>query len=149
MKRQAQLLDISRGSAYYRPRPVSERDLALMRRIDELHLEHPFAGSRLLSGLQGSQFTSLEFTDTLRRHGIAISMDGRGCWRDNVFVERLWKSIKYEDVYLKAYETVSAVRAGLATYIDFYNTRRPHSAHGGCTPEVAYYATLPTSRLAA
>ena len=267
VKRQAQLLDISRGSAYYRPRPVSERDLALMRRIDELHLEHPFAGSRLLSGLlqreghrvgrlhvgtlmarmgiealykkpntsrkhprhpiypyllrglkidranqvwamdityipmargfvyltavldwhsrrvlahrvsitmeadfcvaaleeaiarhgkpeimntdQGSQFSSLEFTDTLRHHGIAISMDGRGCWRDNVFVERLWKSIKYEDVYLKAYETVSAVRAGLAAYIDFYNTRRPHSAHGGRTPEEAYYATLPTSRLAA
>jgi putative transposase len=63
---------------------------------------------------QGSQFSSLEFTDTLRRHRIAISMDGRGCWRDNVFVERLWKSVRYEDVHLKAYETVRAVRAGLA-----------------------------------
>ena len=82
---------------------------------------------------QGSQFTSLEFTDMLPQHGIAISMDGCGCWRDNVFVERLWKSIKYEDVYLKAYETVSAVHAGLATYIAFYSTRRPHSAHGGST----------------
>ena len=267
VKRQAQLLDISRGTVYYRPLPLSERDLALMRRIDELPLEHPFAGSRLLCGLlrqevhqvgrlhvgtlmarmeiealykkpntsvkhprhpiypyllrglkieranqvwamditytpmargfvclaavldwhsrrvlahrvsitmetdfcvaaleeaiarhgkpeimntdQGSQFTSLEFTDTLRRHGIAISMDGRGCWRDNVFVERLWKSIKYEDVYLKTYETVSAVRTGLAAYIDFYNTRRPHSAHRGRTPEEVYYATLPTSRLVA
>ncbi|MHB1701834.1 MAG: IS3 family transposase [Acidobacteriaceae bacterium] len=267
VKRQAQLLDVSRGTAYYQPWPVSQRDLALMRSIDELHLEHSFAGSRLLRDLlrreghqvgrlhvgtlmartgikalykkpntsrkhprypvypyllrglkieranqvwamdityipmargfvylaavldwhsrrvlahrvsitmeadfcvaaleegiarygkpeimntdQGSQFTGMEFTDTLRRHGIAISMDGRGCWRDNVFVERLWKTIKYEDIYLKAYETVSAMRVGIASYIDFYNTRRPHTAHGGRTPEEAYYATLPTSRLAA
>lgn len=258
--RQAELLGISRGAVYYRPEPVSPSDLALMRRIDELHLEHPFAGSRMLRDLlrregvdvgrrhvatlmrkmgieaiyrkpntskkhpahpvypyllralaieranhvwsmditylpmargfvyltavmdwasrrvlahrvsitleadfcvqaleeaiarfgvpeimntdQGSQFTSAEFTDVLKNHGIQISMDGRGQWRDNVFVERLWKSVKYEDVYLKAYETVSAVRAGIAAYLDFYNARRPHRAHGGRTPDVVYFGSL-------
>ena len=85
---------------------------------------------------QGSQFTGTEFTQLLKDSGIAISMDGRGCWRDNVFVERLWKSIKYEEVYLHAYETVSAARSGIGRYLDFYNSHRPHSAldgsHAGC-----------------
>jgi putative transposase len=261
VKRQAQLLGISRGSVYYLPRPVSEADLKVMRALDELHLEYPFAGARMLSGLlkplgftvgrkhvatlmkrmgieaiyrrpntsrkhpanpiwpyllrgltiersnqvwamdityipmargfvylaavidwlsrrvlawevsitmeadfciraveaalarhgrpeifntdQGSQFTSLAFTETLKAHGIRISMDGRGCWRDNVFVERLWKSVKYEEVYLRAYESVSQARAGLGRYLDFYNARRPHTAHGGRTPDQAYAQALP------
>ena len=95
------------------------------------------------------QFTGAEFIGELRRHGIAISMDGRGQWRDNVFVERLWKSVKYEDVYLKAYDTVSEARAGISRYIDFYNTRRPHRAHGGDTPDMIYFATLPAIQQAA
>ena len=265
--RQAELLEISRASVYYLPRPVSDADLALMRRIDALHLEHPFMGARmlrdslrregfavgrkhvatlmarmgveplyrrprttrkhpghvvypyLLRGLaieranqvwamdityipmargfvylaavvdwasrrvlahrvsismdtefcrealeealarygspeifntdQGSQFTSAEFTDVLRKRGIRISMDGKGAWRDNVFVERLWRSVKYEEVYLKAYESVSAARAGLARYLDFYNTRRPHRSLDGKTPDEFYFASLPATRKAA
>ena len=267
IKRQAELLEVSRASVYYLPRPTSEADLALMRRIDALHLEHPFMGARmlreslrregfavgrkhvatlmarmgveplyrrprttrkhpghqvypyLLRGLsiersnqvwamdityipmargfvylaavvdwasrrvlahrvsismdtefcrealeealarygcpeifntdQGSQFTSVGFTDVLKKHGIGISMDGKGTWRDNVFVERLWRSVKYEEVYLRAYETVSAARAGLARYIDFYNTRRPHSTLDGKTPDEFYFAWLPATRKAA
>jgi putative transposase len=265
--RQAELLEISRASVYYLPRPVSDADLALMRRIDALHLEHPFMGARmlrdslrregfqvgrkhvstlmarmgveplyrrprttrkhpghqvypyLLRGLaieranqvwamdityipmargfvylaavvdwasrrvlahrvsismdtefcrealeealarygspeifntdQGSQFTSVEFIDVLKKRGIRISMDGKGAWRDNVFVERLWRSVKYEEVYLHAYETVSAARAGLARYLDFYNTRRPHSTLDGMTPDEFYFASLPATRKAA
>lgn len=92
---------------------------------------------------QGSQFSGADFIGALREHVIAISMDGRGQWRDNVFVERLWKSVKYEDVYLKAYESVSAARAGIDTYIEFYNARRPHRSHGGRTPDVVYFSALP------
>ena len=95
---------------------------------------------------QGSQFTGAEFIGELRKHGIQISMDGRGQWRDNVFVERLWKSVKYEDVYLKAYESVSDTRAGVSRYFDFYNSRRPHSAHGARTPDVVYFTALPATR---
>ncbi|MFN0305915.1 MAG: IS3 family transposase [Burkholderiales bacterium] len=267
VKRQAELVGISRGTVYYRPEPISEADLRLMRRIDALHLELPFAGSRMLRDLrnaegfpigrrhvatlmrrmgiealyrkpntskkhpkhpvfpyllrgmmidranqvwamdityipmargfvfltavldwhsrrvlahrlsitmeadfclealheaiakygppeimntdQGSQFTGAEFIGALQRHGIAISMDGRGQWRDNVFVERLWKSVKYEEVYLKAYETVGEARAGISRYIDFYNLRRPHRAHSGRTPDVVYFAALPATRQAA
>ena len=75
---------------------------------------------------QGSQFTSSDFTGLLKDNGIRISMDGKGCWRDNVFVERLWKSVKYEEVYLKAYDTVADANANLWRYLDFYNARRPH-----------------------
>jgi putative transposase len=267
VKRQAELVGISRGSVYYLPKPVGAADLALMRVIDELHLEHPFAGARmlrdmlkarsfevgrkhvatlmrrmdiealyrkpntskphpqhliypyLLRGLaieranqvwamdityipmargfvylaaiidwhsrkvlawdvsismeadfcvrvfeqalarygkpeifntdQGSQFTSLAFTDRLKNERIAISMDGRGCWRDNVFVERLWRSVKYEEVYLRAYETVSQAREGISRYLGFFNTERPHTAHGGKTPDSAYFATLPAMAKAA
>lgn len=266
IKRQAQLLDISRSSVYYRPRPVRPATLALMRRIDELHLELPFAGSRMLRDLlalentkagrhrirrlmrimgiealyrrkttsarhaehpvypyllrdltidrpnqvwasditflpmargfvylvvildwatrkilawrlsntltadfcvhaleealarygkpeifnsdQGSQFTSLAFTSVLKRHDIRISMDGKGCWRDNVFVERLWKTIKYEEVYLRAYSSVSEARARLTRYIDFYNRRRPHRAVGRVPPDHRYYESLPTPNAA-
>lgn len=265
--RQAELVGISRGTVYYHPEPIPESDLRLMRRIDELHLEHPFAGSRMLRDLlrregtevgrrhvgtlmrrmgiealyrkpntsrkhpahpvypyllrglqigranqvwamdityipmakgfvfltavmdwhsrrvlahrvsitmdaepcvaaleeaitrygvpeimntdQGSQFTSTAFTDTLRDNGIAISMDGRGQWRDNVFVERLWRSIKYEEVYLRGYESVSAARAGIDRYLNFYNARRPHRAHGGKTPDMVYFNTLAPAALAA
>src|SRR4051794_30580709 len=250
--KQAKALGISRGSVYYLPRPVPAADLAIMRRMDELHLEFPFAGSRmlrdflnkegveigrrhvatlmkrmgiealyrkpstskpapghkiypyLLRGMvvdtpdkvwamdityvpmargfvylaavidwfsrrvlswrlsitmeagfrvealeealarhgrpeifntdQGSQFTSHDFTDVLDKAGIAISMDGKGAWRDNVFVERLWRSVKYEEVYLRAYDTVAEARASIGRYLDFYNTRRPHSSLDRQTP---------------
>jgi putative transposase len=85
----------------------------------------------------------LAFTERLKSEGIAISMDGRGCWRDNVFVERLWRSVKYEEVYLRAYETVSQAREGIGRYLSFYNAARPHKAHGGKTPDSAYFAALP------
>ena len=266
IKRQAQLLDISRSSVYYQPRPVRPDTLALMKRIDELHLELPFAGSRMLRDLlalegtragrhrirrlmrimgiealyqkkntsarhpehsvypyllrnlvidkpnqvwasditflpmargfvylvaivdwatrkilawrlsntltadfcvdaleealarygkpeifntdQGSQFTSLAFTSVLRDNDIRISMDGKGCWRDNIFVERLWKTIKYEEVYLRAYGSVSEARTRLAKYIDFYNRRRPHSAIGRVPPDRRYYELLPAEKAA-
>jgi putative transposase len=258
--RQAQLLELSRSSVYYLPRPTSSAELALMRRIDELHLEHPFAGSRMMRDFlkgeghfigrkhvatlmrtmgiealycrpntsrrhaahaiypyllrrltierpnhvwamdityvpmargfvylaavmdwasrrvlawrvsismstdfciealqealtrygppeifntdQGSQFTSIEFTEVLKAHHIAISMDGRGCWRDNVFVERLWKTIKYEEIYLHAYNSVSDARACIGKYLSFYNQRRPHSEHTGETPDNMYFSTI-------
>jgi putative transposase len=88
---------------------------------------------------QGTQFTSDAFTTMLHGHGVAISMDGRGCWRDNVFVERLWRSIKYEEVYLHAYVSVSAAKAGVGRYLEFYNGRRPHTALGDRTPNEAYF----------
>ena len=261
LTRQASLLRLSRSSVYYLPRPVPPARLAIMRRIDELHLEHPFAGSRMLRDLlraegitigrlavatlmrrmgiealyrrprtskpapghtihpyllrglvvdrpnqvwamdityvpmargfvylaavvdwfsrrvlawklsitletefcldavnealaghgkpeifntdQGSQFTSAAFTGMLQDQAIAISMDGRGAWRDNVFVERLWRSVKYEEVYLRAYDSVSEARASLGRYLDFYNRRRPHSSLGARTPEQAYLDHLP------
>ncbi|MBY5345718.1 IS3 family transposase [Rhizobium johnstonii] len=265
--RQAKLLGFSRGSVYYLPRPVSDGDLALMRRIDELHLDYPFAGSRMLQGLlrgegletgrlhvatlmkkmgieaiyrrpntskpapghkiypyllrklavtrpnqvwamdltyipmargfvylcavvdwfsrrvlswrlsitmeaafcieaveealarygkpeifntdQGSQFTSIDFTAVLKKAEIAISMDGKGAWRDNVFVERLWRSIKYEEVYLHAYKTVSEARVGIGRYLTFYNGRRPHSSLDRQTPDQAYFNALTPMMVAA
>ena len=260
ISRQAKALGISRGSVYYLPRPVSQADLAMMRRIDELHLDYPFAGSRMLQGLllgegykvgrlkvrnlmkrmgieaiyrrpntskpapghkiypyllrklpvtrpnqvwamdityipmkrgyvyltavvdwftrrvlswrlsitletafcieaveeamvkygkpdifntdQGSQFTSINFIKMLREADIKISMDGKGAWRDNVFVERLWRTIKYEEVYLKAYEDVPQARREIGKYIDFYNTKRPHSSLDGRTPDQVYFNQL-------
>jgi len=265
--RQAKLLEISRGTVYYLPRPVSPADLALMRRLDELHLEHPFMGARMLrdqlarQGIhagrrhirtlmlrmgiealapqpgtsqatpghkvypyllrklaihranqvwaldttyipmargfvyltavvdvasrqvlahkvaitleavharevieqafahygtpeiintdQGSQFTAVEFTDVVLARGCKLSMDGRGAWRDNVFVERLWRSVKYERVYLKAYDGVSAARADIADYLGWYNTHRPHSRLERLTPHEKYLAALPQLKLAA
>src|SRR5205085_2762690 len=264
--KQAEVLRISRGSVYYLPRPVSGADLALMRRLDELHLEFPFAGSRMLRGLvaaegckvgrrhvktlmqrmgiealyrrprttkpapghkiypyllrglkierpnqvwamdityiamargfvyltavvdwfsrrvlshrvsitmetgfclealaeavakhgrpemfntdQGSQFTSEAFTGVLIENEIAISMDGKGAWRDNVFVERIWKSVKYEEVYLRAYDSVAEARASIGRYLDFYNTHRPHSSLYRRTPDEAYFDHLPQSAAA-
>ena len=259
--RQAMALGISRGSVYYQPRPVSAGDLAIMRRIDELHLDYPFAGSRMLRDLlrsedvevgrqhvatlmkrmgieaiyrrpntskpepghkiypyllrklevcrpnqvwamdityipmargfvylaavidwfsrkvlshrvsitmetgfciealeealarhgkpdifntdQGSQFTSAAFTGVLIENGIAISMDGKGRWRDNVFVERLWRSVKYEEVYLKAYETVSEARASIGRYFVFFNSQRPHSSLDRLTPDQVHSNRTP------
>ena len=255
--RQVQVLSSSRASVYYRPRAVSDADLAIMRRMDELHLEYPFAGSRMLRDLltaegfkigrqhvstlmkrmrmetlyrkpntskpatgqkiypyllrnlavtgpnhvwamdityipmargfvyltavvdwfsrrvlawrlsitmeagfciealarhgrpdifntdQGSQFTSTDFTGILIRNGIAISMDGKGAWRDNVFIERVWRSVKYEEVYLRAYDTVSEARASISRYFGFYNARRPHSSLDRKTPDHAYFSGLP------
>ena len=92
---------------------------------------------------QGSQFSSQAFTGLLQDQKIAISMDGRGAWRDNVFVERLWRTVKYEEVYLRAYDSVSDARASLGRYLDFYNTRRPHSSLGARTPDYAYFHRLP------
>jgi len=264
--KQVKVLRISRGSVYYLPRPVSASDLEVMRRLDRLHLEHPFAGSRMLHGLligegykigrrhvktlmkrmgiealyrrprttkpapghtiypyllrgmevtrpnqvwamdityipmargfvylavvldwfsrrvlswrlsitmeaafcvetledalsrhgkpdifntdQGSQFTGATFTGVLIKNGIAISMDGKGAWRDNVFVERLWRSVKYEEVYLHAYDSVGEARNSIGRYLDFYNGRRPHSSLDGATPDHAYFTSLPL-RLAA
>jgi putative transposase len=260
--RQAELLDLSRSNVYYLPRPVCETDLVLMRRIDELHLNFPFAGARMLRDMlrlagfevgrkhvrtlmdrmgiaaiyrkrntsaphpahtiypyllknltidrpnqawatdltyvpmkrgfvylmaiidwatrrvlahrvsismtadfcvealeeaiakygapeifntdQGSQFTSDDFTKVLKAHHVKISMDGKGRWIDNVFIERLWKSVKYEHVYLHAYDSVAEARLQLASYFTFYNTRRPHSSLGGTTPDTAYFGNLET-----
>ncbi len=261
IRRQAEVLGISRGTVYYRPRPVSDEDLLLMRHLDELHLNYPFAGSRMLRDLlrqqgvdvgrlhvaslmkkmgieaiyrrpntsrpapghriypyllrnvavtrpnqawamdisyipmargfvylaavvdwfsrkilswrlsitmdvsfclealeealsrheqpeifntdQGSQFTSEAFTGQLKNHGLSISMDGKGCWRDNVFVERIWRTIKYEEVYLRAYESVQEARTSLGRYIDFYNQTRPHSSLKGKTPNQVHVNRLP------
>jgi putative transposase len=92
---------------------------------------------------QGSQFTSAAFTGLLLENGVAISMDGRGAWCDNVFVERLWRSVKYEEVYLRAYDSVGEARASLGRYLDFYNRRRPHSSLDARTPDRAYFDDLP------
>jgi putative transposase len=261
LTRQAALLDLSRSSLYYEAAPVPACELAMMRRIDELHLNYPFAGSRMLRDLlrgegvligrelvvtmmrrmgieaiyrrpntskpaaghkiypyllrglvvdrpnqvwamdityipmargfvylacvvdwftrrvlawrlsitmevdfcleaveaamarhgkpdifntdQGSQFTSAAFTGLLLKNAIAISMDGRGSWRDNVFVERLWRSVKYEEVYLHAYISVAEARAGLGRYLSFYNGRRPHSSLDARTPDDAYFNHVP------
>jgi putative transposase len=98
---------------------------------------------------QGGQFTSREFTQLLKDHGIRISMDGKGCWRDNVFVERLWKSVKYEEVYLRAYDTVSDAKAYLGSYLNFYNHRRPHQSLDGQTPDAMYFARMSHLTIAA
>ena len=97
---------------------------------------------------QGSQFTSIDFIKTLKDADIQISMDGKGAWRDNVLVERLWRTIKYEEVYLRAYDSVSAARESLARYLTFYNGRRPHSSPDGQTPDQAYLnpsSTIPVA----
>jgi putative transposase len=92
---------------------------------------------------QGSQFTGAAFTGVLIENAIVISMDGKGAWRDNVFVERLWRSVKYEEVYLRAYDTASEARASIGRYLDFYNRRRPYSSLDGATPDHAYFTPLP------
>ncbi len=98
---------------------------------------------------QGSQFTSTDFIKVLATREIKISMDGKGAWRDNVFVERLWRTIKYEEVYLRAYASVSEARAGIGRYLTFYNSRRPHSSLDGQTPDQAYFNQPMTEAVAA
>ncbi len=98
---------------------------------------------KIINADQGSQLTSVAFTGLLLDQKIAISMDGRGAWRDNVFVERLWRTVKYEEVYLRAYDSVSDARASLGRYLNFYNARRPHSSLGARTPERAYLDHMP------
>jgi putative transposase len=105
-----------------------------------------FGGPEILNTDQGSQFTSMAFTAVLQREKIAISIDGRGAWRDNVFVERLWRSVKHEKVYLWAYDSVSEARVSIGRYLTFYNGRRPHSSLDRRTPDQAYFNQL---RLAA
>ena len=266
LKRQAELLGVSRSSLYYQARRTSATDLAIMRRLDELHLDYPFAGSRMLRDLlradgfeigrdwvtrlmrvmgiealyrrpntskpapghkvfpyllrgiqvdrpnqvwamdityipmargfvylavvldwhsrrvlswrvsitmtvdfcleaveealarygrpaifntdQGSQFTCREFVGLLQANDIAISMDGKGAWRDNIIVERLWRTVKYEEVYLKAYESVAQARSSIGAYFNFYNIRRPHSSLDGRTPDQAYFGLLPQAEAA-
>lgn len=97
---------------------------------------------------QGSQYTSARFIQALQDQGIQVSMDGKGAWRDNIFVERLWRSVKYEDIYLHAYETPNEVKQGLKRYFAFYNSRRPHQAHTGLTPDTAYFTRLPVAEVA-
>jgi putative transposase len=257
---QCHLLALPRSSVYYTSQPVLPANLALMRQLDELHLQHPFAGSRMLRDLlrlqgvrvgrkhvatlirrmgiaalyrhprttqphpghrvfpyllrdreitapnqvwamdltylpmrrgflclvavldwatrrvlawrlsnalttdccldaleaaicaygcagilninQGSQFTSTAFVGLVQQHDIALSMDGQGAWRDNLFVERLWKSVKYDEVYLHAYDSVAEAHQGLVRYFTFYNEGRPHSALDGRTPDMVYFGTL-------
>ena len=267
IKRQCVLLKLPRSTAYYKPVEVSEAEHELMRRIDKLHLQYPFAGSRmlrdilkrlgyrigrrrvrtlmkkkgidalyrkpntsrrhkmnpiypyLLRGLpimrpnqvwaadityipmrrgfaylivvldwysrrvlswrlsntlttdfcieaveeaieryglpeifntdQGSQFTSDDFIRLLKENGIQISMDGKGCWRDNVFVERLWRTIKYEEVYLHAYGSMNDAKAHLKVYLKFYNSRRPHRSLDGNTPDEVYFENAGAAKRAA
>jgi putative transposase len=261
LTRQAQLLQLSRASLYYEPVAATAADLQLMRRLDELHLQWPFLGSRMLRDIlrlegivvgrrhvatlmrkmgiealyrrsntsrrhprhliypyllcklvidrpnqvwatdvtyipmargfvylvavmdwysrkvlswrvsnsmtadfcvealeeaiakygppeifntdQGSQFTASSFIQVLQKNRIRISMDGRGAWRDNVFVERLWKSVKYEEVYLHAYDSVAAAKASIGNYFAFYNGRRPHTALDRDTPDNVYFESQP------
>ena len=134
LTRQGELLDLSRDSLYYRPVPSSAADLALMRRIDELHLEFPFAGSRMLRDLLNA-----EGVEVGRKH-VATLM--------RVFVERLWRSVKYEYVYLHAYESVSAAKTGIGKYLAFFNTRRPHTSLDRQTPDTVYFQNLPLAAAA-
>ena len=101
-----------------------------------------YAKPKIFNTDQGSQFTSSDFIKVLAAREIRISMDGKGAWRDNVFVERLWRTIKYEEVYLRAYASVSEARASIGRYLGFYNSRRPHSSLDGKTPDQVYFNTL-------
>jgi len=107
-----------------------------------------FGAPQIFNTDQGAQFTAEAFTDVLKQHGVDISMDGKGRWVDNVFVERLWRSVKYEDVYLHAYETPAELRVGLIRYFEFYNAGRRHSALDRRTPDAVYFERA-TDRLAA
>ena len=108
-----------------------------------------FGTPEIVNTDQGSQFTASEFANTVLKQGAKLSMDGRGAWRDNVFVERLWRSVKYERVYLRAYDTVSQARADIAEYLDWYNTKRQHTSIEDRTPDQAYWSLLPAMQAAA
>ena len=107
-----------------------------------------FGTPQIFNTDQGSQFTGKDFNDLLKKHDIRISMDGKGCWRDNVFVERLWRSVKYEEVYLHAYDSVSHARTSLDRYFQFYNSKRPHTALERKTPDQVYFKSLPLPKAA-
>ncbi len=109
--------------------------------IEQAFLRH--GTPEIVNTDQGSQFTATEFTDAVLAKGCKLSMDGRGAWRDNVFVERFWRSVKYERVYLRAYDSVSAARTDIAQYIDSFNVQRPHSSLADATPDEFYFANLP------
>ena len=130
IRRQCQLLRVARSSIYRPPRPANDNDIELMRREALARFGRP----EIFNTNQGSQFTSAAFTGTLAAAGVRISMDGRGRWMDNVFIERLWRSLKYEDIYLKGYADGGEAKAGIASWITFYNGRRPHQALGNRTP---------------
>ena len=135
------LIDLAPDGIGVRLRPRLQR-LAREASIDVRQVRRHFRDAKrfgYLNGAQGAQFTSEAFTDVLKAHGVAISMDGKGRWIDNVFIERLWRSVKYEDIYLRAYETPAALRAGLTRYFDFYNTRRRHTALDRRTPDAVYF----------
>ena len=117
-----------------RPRGLHAHHAASPR--NQRHTKSPLDKQK---GVQGSQFTSLEFTGVLTAAGVALSMDGKGAWRDNVFVERLWRTVKYEEVYLRAYDSVSQARASISRYLAFYNGGRPHSSLDQRTPDEAYF----------
>jgi len=106
---------------------------------------HKFGAPEIMNTDQGSQFTSFAWTDRLRRSTVRISMDGKGRFLDNIFVERLWRSLKYERVYLHAWETGTEVKAGVRKWIAFYNHKRPHSALGGQPPAVVYWTRIETT----
>ena len=109
---------------------------------------HDYGCLGILNTDQGSQFTSTAFVALVQQHSIALSMDGKGAWRDNLFVERLWKSVKYEEVYLHAYDSVPEAQRGLAAYFAFYNAGRPHTALDGRTPDMVYFGLKPQQRAA-
>ena len=108
-----------------------------------------FGAPEIVNTDQGSQFTAQEFVDLVVGRGVKLSMDGRGAWRDNVFVERIWRSVKYERVYLRAYDTVRDAKEDIAQYIDWYNKNRGHSSLQGKTPEQVWLAGMPTLQEAA
>jgi putative transposase len=108
-----------------------------------------FGKPEIVNTDQGSQFTAQDFVDAVLGNGVKLSMDGRGAWRDNVFVERVWRTIKYERVYLRAYDSVSQARQDIAQYIDWYNSERGHSSIDDKTPEQFYLSGLPTMKQAA
>jgi len=108
-----------------------------------------FGAPEIFNTDQGCQFTNLDFTGTLKNNNIQISMDGKGCWRDNVFVERLWRSVKYEEVYLYAYDCMNDAKRSLEKYFRLYNQDRPHSSLGDKTPDEFYFDNLPALQQAA
>ena len=213
VRQQSQLIQINRSTLYYKPKEISSTDLSLMRLIDEIHLDYPFMGSRMIRDMlqrQGHQIGRRKVRRLMRlmgihalypkpntskpnlahrifpyllknmvidhsnqvwctdityipmakgfvylcaiidwhsrkvlAHRVSISMDGKGRWMDNVMIERLWRSVKHEEVYLKAYDTVKQAKQSIAEYLDFYNTIRPHSSLNKATPNEFYDRHLP------
>jgi len=111
--------------------------------MDALHAALTISKPEIFNTDQGSQFTSLEFTNCLKDQEIRISMDGRGRVFDNIFIERLWRTVKYEDIYLKQYTDIKETRIGLKNYFNFYNVERPHSSLGNQTPHEVYFKEQP------